>query len=207
MDMQFFYAPTSISLAGHIVLDEVGATYMPRRIDLGQNEQRSDAYLAINPKGRVPALVTDEGLLTETPAILDYLARINPQANLVPTTGAFAQAKVQEFNAYLCSTVHVAHAHKNRGRRWVDDEAALEAIRRQVPQTMLNACLPIETALLKGPWVMGEQYTICDPYLFAITRWLEGDGVDVSLLPRIAAHRMRMRERPAVARLMAGTYV
>jgi glutathione S-transferase len=205
--MQFFYAPTSISLAAHIVLDDVGAAYTPHRIDFGQNEQRSPAYLAINPKGRVPALVTDEGLLTETPAILSYLAETFPQAELLPATGQFAVAKVNEFNAYLCSTVHVAHAHKNRGRRWVDDEAALEAIRSQVPQSMLNVCSLIETDLLKGPWVMGEQYTICDPYLFAITRWLEGDGVDVSMLPRIDAHRRKMRERPVVARLTAGIYV
>lgn len=207
MDMQFFYAPTSISLAAHIVLDEAGAEYTAHRVDFAQNEQRSEAFLSINPKGRVPALATDEGRLTETPAILDYLAQTNPQANLLPNSGLFARAKVQEFNAYLCSTVHVAHAHKNRGRRWVDDEAALEAIRRQIPQTMLDVCSLIETDLLKGPWVMGEQYTICDPYLFAITRWLEGDGVDMNLLPRIAAHRQRMRERPVVARLMAGTYV
>ncbi len=205
--MQFFYAPTSISLAAHIVLDDAGAEYTAHRVDFAQNEQRSEAFLSINPKGRVPALETDEGLLTETPAILDYLAQTNPQANLLPNCGPFALAKAQEFNAYLCSTVHVAHAHKNRGRRWVDDEAALEAMRRQVPQSMLDVCSPIETDLLKGPWVMGEQYTICDPYLFAITRWLEGDSVDVNLLPRIAAHRQRMRERPVVARLMAGTYV
>ena len=207
MEMQFFYASTSISLAAHIALDEVGAVYSACRIDFTQNEQRSTGYLSVNPKGRVPALVTDEGLLTETPAILDYLAEAHPKANLLPGSSPFARAKVLEFNAYLCSTVHVAHAHKNRGRRWVDDEAALEAIRRQVPQSMLDVCLLIETDLLKGPWVMGEHYTTCDPYLYAITRWLEGDGVDMTKLPRIAEHRLRMRERPAVARLMAETYV
>jgi glutathione S-transferase len=207
MNMQFFYAPTSISLAAHIVLDEAGAQYAPRLIDLALNEQRSEAYLSINPKGRVPALATDDGLLTETPAILDYLAQAYPEADLLPNGGRFARARALEFNAYLCSTVHVAHAHKNRGRRWADDEAALEAMRRHVPNSMLNACSLIEADMLKGPWVMGEQYTVCDPYLFAISRWLESDGVDINQLPRIAAHRLRMRQRPAVARLMSGTYV
>jgi glutathione S-transferase len=205
--MRFFYAPTSISLAAHIVLDEVGAEYTPCRIDLAKGEQNDQTFLAVNPKGRVPALVTDDGLLTETPAILAYLAESFPQAALLPASGRFAVAKVHEFNAYLCATVHVAHAHKNRGRRWVEDDAALDAIRLHVPQSMLNVCALIETELLKAPYVMGEHYTICDPYLFAITRWLEADGVDMTRLPRIDAHRQMMRTRPAVRRLMAGAYV
>ena len=106
----------------------------------------------------------------------------------------------------MSSTVHVAHAHKTRGRRWADDEAALAEMQRKVPETMLAACSLIEEGMLIGPWVMGEQYTICDPYLFSVTRWLEGDGVDTRRLPRIAEHRLRMRARPAVARLMDGIY-
>jgi len=204
----FYYSPNSIALAAHVVLDEVGAKYTAVKIDFGENQQRSDSFMAVNPKGRVPALVTDAGILTETPAILTYLAQMFPAYALASEQDLFQFAKIQEFNAYLCSTVHVAHAHKNRGRRWVDDEAALEAIRRQVPESMVATCRLIEDGLLQSPWVMGEHYTICDPYLFAITRWLEADGVDTAkVLPRISEHRLRMLARPAVARLMAESYV
>ncbi|MDR3525371.1 MAG: glutathione S-transferase family protein [Acetobacteraceae bacterium] len=208
VNLIFYYSPNSIALAAHIVLDEIGADYTAVKVDFGQNEQQSGHFKAINPKGRVPALATECGILTETPAILTYLAQIFPESTLVPANNPFLFAKIQEFNAYLCATVHVAHAHKNRGRRWVDDEVALAAIRKKVPESMEATCRLIEDGLLQGPWVMGEHYTICDPYLFAVARWLEADGVDATLrLPRIAEHRARMLARPATARLMAECYV
>jgi glutathione S-transferase len=166
-------------------------------------EQRGAAYLAINPKGRVPALVTERGVLTETPAILAFVAQSFPQARLAPLDDPFAFAQIQAFNAYLCGTVHVAHAHGRRGERWADDADAIAAMRRKVPQTM-GACFAlIERDFLGGPWVMGAQYTICDPYLFTVARWLEGDGVDVATLPRIMAHRRAMLERPTVKSVLA----
>ena len=130
-------------------------------------------------------------------------------AELAPLSDPFALAQVQEFNSYLCSTVHVAHAHGRRGARWVDDAAAIEAMKRKVPSTMTECAELIEHKLLKGPWVMGEQYTICDPYLFTIGTWLEGDGVDTTKLPGIIEHRRRMLARAAVQKAVAaeGTQV
>jgi glutathione S-transferase len=145
----------------------------------------------------VPALVTDQGILTETPAILAFVAQTNPQAKLAPQD-AFGFAQVQAFNSYLCSTVHVAHAHRPRGSRWADDPAAIEAMKAKVPQTMTECFALIEREMFKGPWVMGESYTICDPYLYTITRWLPADGVDVANFPRIQEHFRRMSERPGV---------
>ena len=88
------------------------------RVDFGSQAQRSPEYLAVNPKGRVPALVTESGTLTETPGLLLFVAQRFPQAELAPLSDSFALAQVQEFNSYLCSTVHVAHAHDRRGARW-----------------------------------------------------------------------------------------
>jgi glutathione S-transferase len=85
-----------------------------------------------------------------------------------------------------------------RGGRWADDAAAIDAMQRKVPATMTDCFALIEKKLLKGPWVMGEQFTICDPYLFTIASWLEGDGVDTGKLPRVLDHRRRMLARPAV---------
>ena len=141
--------------------------------------------------------------LTESPAILAFIAQSFPRAGLAPLDDPFAFAQVQAFNSYMCSTLHVAHAHRMRGYRWADDPAAIAEMQRKVPQSV-GACFElIERDMLKGPWVMGETYTICDPYLFTLAGWLEGDGVDLTRLRRVIAHRRRMSERPAVQRAVA----
>src|ERR1700732_5030816 len=201
--IKLYYAPHTCSLASHIALEEAGAEYSTVRIDFAANEQRTSEYLAINPKGRVPALVTDRGILTENPAMLAFIAQSFPQARLAPFDDPFAFAQVQAFNSYLCSTVHVAHAHKGRGYRWATDEASFADMKRKVPQSVGASFALIERNMLKGPWVMGETYTICDPYLFTLAGWLEGDSVDLSTLPKVADHRKRMSERPAVQKVLA----
>ncbi|HEX9523619.1 MAG TPA: glutathione S-transferase family protein [Reyranella sp.] len=198
--LKLFYAAHTCSLATHIVLEEVGADYSTVRIDFGKTEQRSPAYLEVNPKGRVPALITDRGVLTETPAMLVFVAQSFPAAGLAPLDDPFAFAEMQAFNSYLCSTLHIAHAHRMRGHRWVDadDAASIAAMQRQVPRSVTACYELIEHDLLKGPWVMGERYTICDPYLFTLAQWLEQDGVDSKRLPRVIDHRRRVSERAAV---------
>jgi glutathione S-transferase len=153
----------------------------------------------------VPALVTDRGILTETPAMLAFVAQSFPAARLAPIDDPFAFADVQAFNSYLCSTVHVAHAHRMRGHRWVDagEEAAIAAMQRKVPQSVTACCELIERDMLKGPWVMGKRYTICDPYLFTLAQWLEADGVEPNRIPRVIDHRRRMSQRPAARQAMA----
>jgi glutathione S-transferase len=201
--LKFYYAPKSCALASHIALEEVGAVYETVRLDLAANEQRTPDYTAINPKARVPALETERGVLTETPAILAFIAQTHPPARLAPFDDPFAFAEVQAFNAYLCATLHVAHAHKYRGYRWADDEASFADMRRAASRAV-GACFEqIENTMFKGPWVMGETYTICDPYLFTVAGWIEEDGVDPKLVPRIIDHRNCMAERPAVMRAQA----
>ena len=200
---KLYYAPATCALASHITLAEAGADYATERIDFKVNQQNSPDYLKINPKGRVPALVTDRGILTETPAMLAYIAQSFPQAGLAPLDDPFAFAQVQSFNSYLCATLHVAHAHKLRGARWATEESSFADMKRMIPKSV-GACFAlIERNMLKGPWVMGESYTICDPYLYTVALWLEGDGVDLASLPKVADHRKRMSERPAVQRVLA----
>ena len=201
--LKLYYAPFTAALAPHIVLEEIGTPYETVRIDFGAAQQRSPEYLAINPKGRVPTLETDRGVLTEAPAILAYLAQSFPEAGLAPVDDAFAFGKAQAFNVYLSATVHVAHAHGPRGTRWADDPVALADMKRKVPQTMAEAMSLIENGMLEGPWVLGDRYSICDAYLFTVGRWLEKDGVDIALLARVIEHRARMLERPAVQRAVA----
>jgi glutathione S-transferase len=201
--IRLYYAPGTCALATHIALEEAGAPYEAVLVDFRSQGQRSPEYLAVNPKGRVPALVTESGTLTETPALLCYVAQRFPEAGLAPLSDPFALARVQEFNSYLCSTVHVAHAHRMRGTRWADDAGAIDAMKRKVPSNVTECFELIERKLLKGPWVMGDRYTICDPYLFTLGTWIEGDGVDTNKVPRVMQHRARMLARPAVQKAVA----
>lgn len=197
-----YYATGSCALASHIALEEAGADYRAERLVLKNNDQRRPEYLRINPKGRVPALVTERGILTETPAILAFIAQSYPAAKLIPED-PWAFAQVQSFNSYLCSTVHVAHAHGGRGSRWADDPAALEAMKNKVTRNMSDCFDLIEREMVRGPWVMGEAYTIADAYLYTLAGWLKADSVDIAQFARVAAHRQRMEARPAVQRVLA----
>lgn len=201
--LKLYYAAGTCALASHIALEEAGARFETVRIDFKINEQRAPEYLAINPKGRVPALVTDQGVLTETPALLVYIAQTFPDAALAPLDNPFELARVQAFNSYLCSTVHIAHAHRMRGYRWADDPQALQEMQRKVPQSVGECFELIEKQMFEGPWVMGEAYTICDPYLFTLAQFLEGDGVDPARFPKVLEFRNRMTARPAVKRALA----
>lgn len=200
--LQLFYAPSTCALATHIALVEAGAAYELVRLSFAAEDQRKPDYLAINPKGRVPALVTEEGVLTETPALLAYVAQRFPAAGLAPLDDPFAFARVQAFNSYLCSTLHIAHAHRMRGYRWADEPEAIAAMQRKVPDSV-GQCFATVERELAGPWVMGDRYTICDPYLFTLAQWMEADGVDTGRFPKVIAHRARCAARPAVRQALA----
>ncbi|UPK33757.1 glutathione S-transferase [Bradyrhizobium sp. 186] len=199
---KLYTAPGTCALATHITLEEVGADYTAEQLNFKANQQNSPEYLEINPKARVPSLVTDRGVLTETPAMLAYIAQTFPKAKLAPFDDPFAFAQVQSFNSYLCSTVHIAHAHKMRGARWATEESSFADMKQMIPKTVGGCFALIEQKMFRGPWVMGEQYTICDPYLFTISQWLEGDSVDINATPKVADHFKRMSDRPAVRKVM-----
>jgi len=200
--MKLFHNPGSCALAAHIALEEAGAVYEAVKLDTMAGANRTPEYLAINPKGRIPALVTDHGVLTENIAILAWVAQAYPAARLMPAD-PWDYAQAHAFNGYLASTVHVAHAHRMRGYRWATEPSSFEDMRRRVPASMAECFQVIEDEFLRGPWVMGEQYTTCDGYLFTIADWLEVDGVDPAQFPRVHAHRERVRARPAVRKVLA----
>ncbi len=197
-----FFSPGSCSRASHIVLEESGLPYKAQRVNFAEGEQRSEAFLTINPKGRVPALVTASGVLTETPAILAFIAQMAPEKKLAPLDDPFEFARMQSFNAFISSTVHVAHAHGRRGSRWANEESSFADMKAKVPQTMTECFELIEKGLLHGPWVLGTAYSVADPYLFVMSGWLESDGVDIARFPRVHDHFKRMSERPAVQKVL-----
>jgi glutathione S-transferase len=200
--MKLFHSWGACSLASLIALEEAGADYELRVISTAAGDQRKPEYLAVNPKGRVPALVTDHGVLTENPAILAFVAQAYPEAGLAPAD-PWAFAQMQAFNSYLCSTVHVAHSHKHRGYRWATEESSFADMRRKVAENEAECFRMIESEFLQGPWVMGERFTVADGYLFTIAGWLEGDGVDMGQFPRVRDHFQRMQARPGVSKVLA----
>lgn len=193
----------TIGLAVEIALEEAGADYDVHRMNFAENEQRAAPYLAINPKSRVPALETDRGVITETPAILGYIARTHPAAKLAPEGDAFAMAELESLMSYLCSWVHPAAAHRHRGYRWADDPAAIADMRRKAPEVFGEAMRLIDTQLFRGPWALGEAHSVADPYLYVVTSWIPRDGLDMADFPRLADHSARMGERPAVRTVLA----
>lgn len=201
--LTLYFASHTCSLASHIALEDAGAAYDLRRISFKTTEQQSPEYLKVNPKARVPALATPRGILTETPAMLAFIAQSFPDARLAPLDDPFAFAEIQSFNSYLCSTVHPAHAHRMRGYRWTDDPAAIVALQKKVPQSVTTCFEMIEQHMLRGPWVMGDTYTIADPYLFTLAQWVESDSVDLARIPRVLEHRARMAERANVKKAIA----
>jgi len=198
----FYSAPGTCALATHIALREAGADFDLVKLDMGALQQQSPEYLRVNPKGRVPALATEHGVLTETPALLAFVAQSFPAAQLAPVDDPFAFARMQELASYLASTAHVAHAHKRRGARWADDPAAHAAMQAKVPQSM-TACAAYLESQIVGPWAAGERYSVVDGYLYTIGSWLEGDGVDLTQFPKLTAYLARVAARPAVQRALA----
>ena len=192
-------APNTISVAVAIALEEARVPYDIARVDFGTTEQTSPRYLAVNPKGRVPALVTPDGTLTETGAILEYIAATS---DIGRPANAFAAAKLREVMYYLAATMHVNHAHRMRGHRWADQAESHADMRAKVPQTMAASCAYLEDALTLNPFV-GDDVSVVDGYLFALLTWLPGDGVDLADYPQLSAFAAMMRQRASVRAVVA----
>tara|TARA_R110002072_G_scaffold1780_5_gene14659 strand:- start:2709 stop:3341 length:633 start_codon:yes stop_codon:yes gene_type:complete len=200
--MILYTVPGSCAFASHVALEMAGADYEVR-LAPRESGRTAKSFLEINPKGRVPALVTPEGVLTETPAILCYIAQTNPKTKLAPMENPWMFARLQSFCAYLCATVHVAHAHGHRGYRWADEAPSFQDMSQKVPQNMGECFGLIEREMLQGPWVLGDVFSICDIYLLAIARWLEADKVDTTSLVNVLEHRARMMALPEVQKVLA----
>ena len=186
--MKLFYAPGACSLASHIAMEEAGADFEAVRIDTAGGQQRTPDYLAINPKGRVPVLICTDGTFTETGAILEYIAARAPEAGLTPADPV-ALTRMRAAMYYFASTMHPNHAHGRRGARWADDPAAQAAMAAKVPETMAACCDYVENHVLTGPFILGDRLCVADCYLYTISTWLEGDDVDITAFPKLAAFR------------------
>jgi glutathione S-transferase len=197
--LKLYYIPAACSLASHIALTEAGAEFEAQEIDYSRGDHKSPEFLKLNPKGFVPILLTDRGPITENAAILLYIAMAFPKAGIYPSDDPFGFARVQEFNTFLASSVHVTYRHISRPRLFADGPEAKAALRAKVPEMVHRYFGLIEDKLSDGrTWVHGARYTTSDPYLFVYSSYLQwGDRGDASRFPLVRAHRERVLARPA----------
>lgn len=196
--LKLYYSPGACAMASHIALEEAGADYDLVKIDLKAGEQRTPEYLAINPAGSTPALVTDEGVLTENLVIMGYVAQTHPEAKLADVDSSFNFGKMQSLNGWLGSSLHPALGRLIFSRPPLEGEAKEAALK-----TALDKLDLAEQHLLVGPWAMGEAYTVADGYLSVFTRWSRQAGIlDTARYPRLNDHLDRVQARPAVRKVL-----
>jgi glutathione S-transferase len=211
---KLYYSPKSCSLAPHIVLEEIGKPYETEVAQAGEGGRtRTAEWHAINPKGRVPALTNVPGsiggapnLLTEVPAILNYLADTNLEARLVPEDPA-GRARVNEWLNWLSSNIHaMSFGQIWRPERFVDDERLYGPVRAQGRRNLADQFAYIEQLLGDGrKWAVGDSYSIADPYLLLFWRWGNRIQMEMALYPAWDDLALRVTDRPAVRRVIDRT--
>ncbi|HAI97229.1 MAG: glutathione transferase GstA [Cycloclasticus sp.] len=191
--MKLYYSPASCSLSPHITLCETGLDCELVKVDLATHTlENGDNYLDINPHGYVPALVLDNGeSLFEGPAIIQYLADLAPEKNLVPAAGSFERAKVQQWLNFLSTELHKQLAPLFNPA--LPDEAKGVFI-----EGYSNRLNQLANALGDNDYLLGDQYSIADIYLFVILSWHPFFEFDASPWPTLEAFQARVGARPAV---------
>jgi len=197
--LTLYYAPGACSMAAHIVLEESGEKYTPQRVDLAKGEQKTEAYLKINPLGRVPALRLDDGApLAENTAILPYLGK---RFGLWPTD-ATAEAKALSTIGFFATSVHPAHAHVGRPERYTADQSAFPGIKDMGLKTFHGYLKQVDGMLADREW-LSDRYSVLDPYAFVFYTWGVRRELPMAELKNYSAHKDRLLKRPAAARVVA----
>ena len=202
MAIKLYYAPGACSLASHIVIEETGVSYETQKLNLAEGDQRKPEYLKLNPRGRVPTLVVDGEVITENAGILTYFGGGYPAAGLWPKK-TLDQARLVSTMAWLSNTVHPAYGHVVRAERYVDDEAAREAVKVKGRANFQGYLEEIDRLLEGHKWAIANQYTVADPYLLVFYRWGNRQKMPVHDLKNYTAHTRRVMARPAVKKVMA----
>lgn len=191
--MKLYYSPGVCSLSPHIVLREAGIDAELIKVDIHSHTLDGGAdYLAINPRGYVPLLVLDNGeLLSEGPAIVQYLADLKPAAGLAPANGTMARYRLQEWLGFINSELHKAFAP-------LFDPSSTESVKAGTVAKIAKRIDWVATQLDAKPYTLGEQFSVADAYLFTILNWCRGVGIDLNDWPVLAAYQKRVSSRPAV---------
>lgn len=196
--MKLYYSPGACSLSPHIVAHELGLPVAIEKVDTKAKTTESGRdYLQVTEKGYVPALELDNGeVLTEGPAIVQFLADQKPGSTLAPANGTFARSRLQEMLGYINSEIHKSYSPLFKAD-------TPDATRRERLEYLRKRYALIEKTLAKQHWLLGDRYTVADAYLFTVTRWAEFVKLDLSVFPALTAFQQRVAARPAVQAALA----
>ncbi|MFC6338460.1 glutathione transferase GstA [Pseudomonas sp. CCM 7891] len=196
--MKLYYSPNACSLAAHIVLRELSLPFELIRVD---NQKKitanGDDFLQINPKGYVAALQLDNAeVLTESAAILQYLADLVPHTGLAPANGSWERVRLQEWLNFVCSEIH-------GGLGVLFNAAIPEEVKTLFKVTLFKRFTILVQALEHQVYLLGEQFTVADAYLFVVLRWAAFFEIDLQKWPALAKFQQRVGRRPAVVAALA----
>ncbi|EJM90252.1 MULTISPECIES: glutathione transferase GstA [unclassified Pseudomonas] len=196
--MKLYYAPQACSLAPHIVLRELDLPFELIRVDNRTKRTAIDAdFLAINPKGYVAALQLDNGdVLTEGPAILQYLADLRPEANLTPVNGTFERVRLQEWLNFVSTEIH-------GGLGWLFNAQLPEEVKALIREKLFKRFAVLCQTLERQDYLLAGGFSVADAYLFTVLRWAPLFAIDLDQWPVLARFQARVDLRPAVQAALA----
>ncbi|MBU6403793.1 MAG: glutathione transferase GstA [Pseudomonadota bacterium] len=196
--MKLYFSPGACSLSPHIVLHELGLPFEAVQVDLKSKRLKDGAdFWKINPKGYVPTLQLDDGaILTEGPAIVQYLADQKPTAGLAPANGTFARYRLQEWLNFISTELHKQFSP-------LFNPASTDAVKQAQQERLAERFREIVAAMGAAPYLLGDQFTVADAYLYTVLTWAGIVGVDLAPYPALQAFMKRVEARPAVKATLA----
>jgi glutathione S-transferase len=199
--LTLYYSPGVCSMASHIGLEELGVPYEKKATLLPKGEHKTEAYLKINPRGKVPALDVDGQVITENTAILTYLGKRFADKKLFPTD-PLGEARCISTMAWFSNTVHPAFTHFVRPERYAEGEAAQASVKEMAKKNFLDQLSEIDSMLKGKQWIMGDQFTVADGYALVFYGWGTRAGLPMKDLASYTAWKDRMLKRPAVRKVL-----
>ena len=199
--LTLFFSPGACSTASHIGIEETGAPYVEKPTLLPKGEQKTEAYLKINPRGKVPALSVDGRIITENTAILTYLAKTFPQAHLLPVD-LVGEAHCIGAMAWFSNIVHPSYQRYMRPERFAEGEAAQATVKDMGRKSFWANLQEIDSLLAGKDWMMGKQYTVVDCYGLVFYGWGTRGDFPMKELAAYTAWKDRMLTRPAVMKIL-----
>jgi len=199
--LTLYFCPGACSTASHMALEETGAQYGEKPIFLPKGEQKTETYLKINPRGKVPALDVDGKILTENTAILTYLAKTFPEKKLMPAD-AFEQARCLSTMAWFSNIVHPSYSHYMRPERFAADAAAQPSVKETGKKSFWANCQEIDSLLEGRDWIMGKEFSVADCYALVFYGWGLRAELPMKELANFTAFKERMLKRPAVKKVL-----
>jgi glutathione S-transferase len=197
--MTLYFSPGACSLASHIGLEESGTPYEIKPILLAKGQQRTEEYLKINPRGKVPALSVDGRILVENTAILTYLSRRFPEKKLMPADPA-EEARCIATMCWFSSVVHPSYQRTSRPERFAESESAHAAVKENGRKSFWANCQEIDSMFQDHDWIMGRDFTVVDGYALIFYGWGLRGGFPMKELNAYSAWQERMMQRPSVRR-------